>query len=274
MKKGLLFIATLFVSAALFAQLPIEKNFNSDAAVTDGGWVTTAVTGTDAWSITDKYGVDDSPCAKATAYAAKGGEVNESWLISPAINADNYSNIELNFMSAVGYTGDALTAHYSSDYTGDASTATWTEIKDITWSEIVIEAKDIFWVWTPSGVIDLSAMTGTSVYIGFKFVNSSTEGSATWELDNINITEKATGINDVFASELKAYPTMVTESLTISAKDLSSVVISNTLGQRVAVVNNVSEKTQVNTSKFAKGLYFATMTANNGAVATVKFIKK
>ena len=39
MKKGLLFIATLFVSAALFAQLPIEKNFNSDAAVNDGGWV-------------------------------------------------------------------------------------------------------------------------------------------------------------------------------------------------------------------------------------------
>jgi hypothetical protein len=271
MKRGLLLItAIVFTILSANAQLPINQDFES-GSLTSGGWTHVTVTGTMNWVIDGIHGVDGSKCGKVTGYTGVTGvyEINESWYVSPAINADAYSSIFLNFYSALGYTGDAMTAWYSSDYTGNPSTATWTEITGINWA-----TNTIYWVWTPSGTINLSAMTGTSVYIAFKYVNSTTTGSNTWELDNIHIGETS-GISQI-VNTLSIYPNPVKTELNInSASKIASVTVSNLIGQTVMNVNNVNNSTyKFNVKGLANGVYLLNINNIDGARSISKFIKE
>ncbi|MEI7503940.1 MAG: hypothetical protein WCJ61_11705, partial [Paludibacter sp.] len=67
--------------------------------------------------------------------------------------------------------------------TGDPNLATWVEI-----TPIAISQGNFTWV--SSGSINLSAITGTKVYIAFKYY-CSTFGVATWELNQIKLTGDA-----------------------------------------------------------------------------------
>ncbi len=272
MKKGLLLIiAVAFIAFNANAQLPISQDFES-GDLTTGGWTHVTVTGDMNWVIDNIHGVDGSQCGKVTGYTGVPGvyEINESWYVSPEINADNYTNIYLNFQSAVGYTGDPMTAWYSSDYSGNPSTAAWTEITGITWSP-----DGEFFVWTPSGTIDLSAMTGTAVYIAFKYVNSTTDQSNTWELDNIQITDTYVGI-EKNSNNLNIFPNPATSILNINSKtSINNIVISNVIGQSVMTINNINaDNYSVEVAGLAKGVYLLNIENVDGTSSIVKFVKR
>lgn len=147
--------------------------FSEPFTSTFGSFTPYSVSGAEAWAITT-YG------ATMSGYNS-GYFANEDWLISPAFNINNYTNPTLSFTSTMNYgtAGDgSLKLFYSTDYvSGAPSTGNWTEISGITLSPGS-------WTDTPSGNIDLSAISGTNVHIALKYV-STTSNCATWEITNI-----------------------------------------------------------------------------------------
>ncbi|HAQ65535.1 MAG TPA: hypothetical protein DCR43_06755 [Bacteroidales bacterium] len=175
----------------------------------DGGslapWTQYSVLGTQVWTYSDIYGVNDGPCAKMTGYEVTPFE-NEDWLISPALDLSNYTLESFIFQSAKNYTGNALEVFVSDDYagTGDPNLATWSALS------ATLSAGS--WAWTSSGYIDISTY-GENIYLAFKFTSSATE-SATWEVDEIQVLGKmGTGISEASVLTSKVYPSPTTSNV-------------------------------------------------------------
>ncbi|GAB4319069.1 MAG: hypothetical protein Kow00127_11220 [Bacteroidales bacterium] len=118
-----------------------------------------------------------------------GSNPEEDWLILPGIDFDSYSNEIMTFTTYAKYgTNNAdnyLKLLYSTDYpgVGDPTGYTWTEL---TWNQpsginIVTE------VSAPSGIVDLSGISGSQVFIAFKYY--STDSPTRWGVDDISIGE-------------------------------------------------------------------------------------
>jgi len=157
-----------------------EENFDDSW----GDWTRVSVTGVNQWERDNTWGIGDTPCASATGYM--GGspptyEENDDWLISPAMNFNNYENEQIVFYNAMNYSGPDMEFKVSTDYDGggDPYSATWT---DLSYS---MSTGDFD--WTNSGEIDLSSFDGNAVYVAFRFSCTNSE-SATWEVDDIEIT--------------------------------------------------------------------------------------
>lgn len=114
-----------------------------------------------------------------------GAAVEEDWLVLPGLNLDNYTGSKIltfdtwyNFgtINADNY----LKLYYSTDYAGvgDPTSSTWTELS---YTQPASTS-----TWTFSGDVDLSAISGTSVYIAFKY-RGITSGYNSWSVDNISI---------------------------------------------------------------------------------------
>ncbi len=143
----------------------------------DAGWgdvYTTSVSGTRPWYI---FNNDKASC---NGY---GGTLEEHWLVLPGINFNNYTNERMTFNTIATYgaidVNNYLKLMYSANYSGmgDPTSATWIELP--------FANGGIGGGETPSGVLDLSAISGTNVYIAFKYY--STNNSTRWEIDDINI---------------------------------------------------------------------------------------
>ena len=113
---------------------------------------------------------------------ASGNQTNEDWLISPAIDLTGSNNAALTFQTASRFAGNQLQIYISTNYTGtgDPNLATWTEVFG------TLDTNINSFVWTSSGLIDISAAAGGSFHIGFKYT-STTAASATWEVDNVRV---------------------------------------------------------------------------------------
>lgn len=109
--------------------------------------------------------------------------MEEQWLILPGINFNNYAQERMTFNTIATYgvidAVNYLKLLYSSDYfgLGDPSTATWNELS--------FANGGIGGGETPSGVINLSSISGTNVYLAFKYY--STNNATRWEVDDLNI---------------------------------------------------------------------------------------
>lgn len=114
------------------------------------------------------------------------GVLEEDWLVLPAVNFNNYFNISMTFESFMNYGADDADNYfklvYSTDYAGigDPTSATWTEL--------AFDYPTVLSTWTPSGTIDLSTITGSSVYIAFKY-HYNVSFYRSWQVDNISIIE-------------------------------------------------------------------------------------
>ena len=141
-------------------------------------WHVKNVQGEQLWETTP-YG-NPAPSAKMSGFSG-GSNPNEDWLITKVIDLSSVTTANLTFQSVVRYNGPALSVHMSTDYNeGDpTSDGNWTELS------VTLDTDTDSWSsWTDSGNIDLSSVTGGSVYIAFKYV-STTSGSATYEIDNV-----------------------------------------------------------------------------------------
>jgi hypothetical protein len=113
-----------------------------------------------------------------------GSNVNEDWLITSQIDLSSLSTVTLNFQSVVRYSGPSLQVYISSDYSGGNPSldGNWEELS------VVLDTDDSSWSsWTDSGNVDLSSYAGSNVYIGFKYISTSSN-SATYEIDNVLVT--------------------------------------------------------------------------------------
>ena len=144
-------------------------------------WHVKNIQGEQTWETTP-YG-NPAPSAKISGYS-NGSNANEDWLITTAIDLSNVTTASLTFQSVVRYSGPSLSVHMSTDYNeGDPTTdGNWTELS------VTLDTDDSSWSsWTDSGNIDLSSVTGGTVYIAFKYISNSSS-SATYEIDNVLVT--------------------------------------------------------------------------------------
>ncbi len=173
--------------------LPYSQTFDADL----GDCEQYSVSGSSkywGWNSTDQS-------AQMNGY--NSGDIEEDWLFIPGIDFDSYSNEFMTFDLRYKYgTDDAdnyMKLMYSSDYpgTGDPS--------GYTWDTLAFSRPAASDTWASSGTVDLSAISGTSVYIAFKYRYNS--GSyRRWDVDNISIEESTTN------PEPTNYPTAFTAS--------------------------------------------------------------
>jgi endonuclease I len=115
------------------------------------------------------------------------GNNDDDWLISPAFNLDNYNKEYLSFEYDNSSDINGLEFLYSTNYSG-ANTAS--AIDAATWTALEITVFDIDNDAYTSNfsfqrAIDLSNISGSSVYFAFHFTSTSTTQG--WGIDNIRI---------------------------------------------------------------------------------------
>lgn len=189
--------------------LPYTQDFSA-------GWddvYTTTVSGTRPWYI---YNNDNASCNGHL------GTLEEHWLVLPAINFNNYANERMTFNTIATYgaidANNYLKLMYSSNYfgMGDPTAATWTEIP--------FANGGVGGGETPSGVLDISGISGANVYIAFKYY--STDQPTRWEIDDINIYAGATPTITVSTPSLSEFTYALAsgpsaeQSFTVSGADL------------------------------------------------------
>jgi hypothetical protein len=98
----------------------------------------------------------------------------------------------------MNYTGDPLVLLVSEDFEEGM------DPEEAEWTEYPFTPSPGSWAWTESGDIDLTSFsTGYNVHIAFKFT-SNTDGSATWEVDDITLSSSGGSTVD---PEPTNYPT-------------------------------------------------------------------
>ena len=246
-----------------------SENFNDSW----GNWTPISVIGAEVWDRDNTYGLDGTPCAKMSGYDG-GAFDNEDWLISPAINFDDYTNEKINFHSAMNYTGPDLELLVSTNYSGsgDPNPATWSSPISF------IMPPGGSWDWVESGDVDLSEFDGASVYIAFKFT-STTAGSATWELDDISISgEEEVGINDQFSNDMfSVYPNPSTGLIYINNidKNIEVIQVVSMTGSLVKECYIHNDNQKIDLGNLDKGLYMIiAVNSKTGQTGTQKFILK
>lgn len=160
----------------------IDEDFQDQVSYEDidiDGWVNEAIEGTRKWIARD---YDGNFFAQATSY--NGGEANDCWLITKAINLDELTNPKLEFESAIAYwVHDGLTVYISTDFDGsDITSATWEEIN----CDLAGQQNNNY-EWVESGIIDLSGYSGTA-YIAFQYTGDDNAGNTTtYRIDNVKV---------------------------------------------------------------------------------------
>lgn len=238
-----------------------------------GGWTPVSVVGDQVWSRENTFGINSTPCASMSGYSG-GALDNEDWLISPALNFNDYHNESIEFFNAFNYTGPDLEFLISTDYSGsgDPNAATWTGLS--------YTLSPGTWTWTSSGIIDLSTYDGNSVHVAFKFT-STTAGSATWEVDDIVISGElgSSIINNESKSgpAVKVYPNPAQDMIYLQQQGMDYTTLSlRSVDGRV--VTNLALNTldsKIDISAIDAGIYFLVFTnKKTGLSRTQKVVVK
>jgi hypothetical protein len=175
------------------------------------------------------------------------------WLISPAMNFNEYINETLSFRTATNFTGPVLEVKISNDYvTGaDPSTATWTPL--------TATLSPGGYTWTFSGNIDLSAITGSNVHLAFRYVTAT--DAAAWEVDDIAIT----GVSSVGVPEKNSEsgnftinPNPATDKCTLkfSRDGNKEISVISVIGSTILETSTDQMNYSLDLNGFSPGIYF------------------
>ncbi len=138
--------------------------------------------GTQVWGWRSVYG------AVISGYSGGVSNINEDWLVSPALDLSGNSTVTLNFEHAVNYANSDteleqnhtlwITDSYNSTL---PSSGNWTQLN------ISTMPSGNSWTYVNSGTISIPAsLLKNNVRIAFKYLSNST-GASTWEVRNLKI---------------------------------------------------------------------------------------
>jgi hypothetical protein len=148
-----------------------------------GAWTKFSVTGAQVWTVDPTFG-NPGACAKMTGFASSVNNVNEDWLISPAINLSTVTSATLTFDNVCKFAGNNIEVFISTNYSGSGapSAATWTPLS----GNLDTNVSGAY-VWKQSGAINISSYVGSNnVRIAYKYT-STASASKTWEIDNVKV---------------------------------------------------------------------------------------
>lgn len=305
MKKQLfLFVTTLFVTTQIFSQVTLfEDNFNADIPVgetfsTYVNWISTSNDSEGrTFEVFDveafKAGPVDSPNLRQgfpmSGYAIdsdswEGGEptliffpnnfittkevidltnvtapANVSFLIGTyqtdgSYLGDNYSV----YLTTVNTPNDI--ENETSIYTGLISDLVTANSSDASESAV-------------TQTIDVSSFIGGSYYLTFRHHDCTNENSVL--IDDVKVeANSVASLEDLESIGFNYYPNPVINELNMRANsEISEIIISNVLGQKMLRISPNSLNSKINTENLNSGIYMVQVKAGdlNG---TFKFIKK
>ncbi len=150
-----------------------------------------SVASNENWGTSSAGSADNVPYAVINGFGAN--EPSNDWLISPAINFNNYDGETLTFLNAKNFDDAGLERGLrilvSTDYDGSGNP------EDFTWTDVSDQVENYSpggYEFVSSGEVDLSGspFQGDAVYIAFQYLSSGTGGGSTeaWEVDDITVT--------------------------------------------------------------------------------------
>jgi hypothetical protein len=189
------------------------------------------------------------------------GVLEEDWMVLPAVNFVTYPNVRLSFESYMNYGADDADNYfklvYSTNYAGigDPSMATWTEIPFDYPTELS--------TWTPSGSLNLSAITGSSIYIAFKY-HYNVDFYRSWQIDNISMINLPLGIDNPVSEIGKIYTYGKELKIELVQPVNGLINVYNSFGQQVAEfkLNGSSASFNLN---LPAGIFIVRIESNKGS---------
>ncbi|MFK5856465.1 MAG: choice-of-anchor J domain-containing protein [Bacteroidota bacterium] len=245
-------------STSTTANISVLNSEGFDAGL--GSWTPFNVIGDLGWEWADTYG-NPPGCAKMSGYDGAAFD-NEDWLISPALNLTEYTDVTFTFEHARNYaSNDGLFVKISTDYDGTSdpsTTGTWTDISSsFIWHEGG-------WDFINAGTLNISGYSSDATYIAFVFTSNTTE-SATWEVDNISVLGVfGSGINSNNITKLNVYPNPATSSINITSNNDCVIKIMSITGQLMIESQINTGTNSINIEALVSGLYIVETIDNNG----------
>lgn len=241
-----------------------NQNWND---MTWKGWTEVSIKGDDQkWKMSDKYGIDNSPCVRMSGHDGTNSIENEDWLISPEFTLNAGNKAVLTFQNAKSsHAGPDLEVYFSDNYTDDVEETVWTKLN--------FSLSTGTYTWTNSGNISLSSYSGTKCRIAFKYT-STNSASCIWELDNITLISPSVSIPNVDKQLFQIFPNpSLTGIFNIITEGNATVTVFTTDG-RLFKTQTMTDKTTLDISTCPKGTYFIKITQENGKTATKKVVVK
>ncbi|TXG36914.1 DUF5689 domain-containing protein [Seonamhaeicola maritimus] len=179
-------LASTFGSENLFYEDFESQSNNRQVSIS--GWTNYVEEGSEGWEGYSSTSSNASLGRSARVQIASSGDIkNVTWLITPAIDLNSYSNITLRFKTSNSLADSSfMEVLYSLDWDGteaNVTSATWGVLSDA----YVVKDSDSFASWFNSGNVNLSCATGT-MHIAFKYTGGGLETfDGIYELDEISV---------------------------------------------------------------------------------------
>lgn len=142
----------------------------------DLNWKLIDKAGTQAWT-TSNQGTGNNYYAVMNG----SGTANEDWLVSKEISLSGFTKYTVSYLTdGSGSNQNPIQVLITDNYTGDPSTTTWTPLTG------KIDAVLTGFGFETSNRVDINSFANKKVRVAFKYI-STTSGSATWEVDNVQI---------------------------------------------------------------------------------------
>ena len=208
--------------------------------------------------------------ALCNGYADGAAHQNEDWLIGfVEVPNLNFTDIYVEFRTAMKYDGDPLRVVLSTDYDGESDPS------DFDWEEIT-DAFDFStgnYEWVESGaanVIDI--VDGSSFYIAFIYTSNDNDASS-WEIDYVKVWGKFTASVGENAQVIGLYPNPASEQVSFMLDDDAQVSVFDMMGRKVNETECKAGQAQLNVNELESGVYFVNIRFANGSTAVSKFVK-
>ena len=218
----------------------------------------------------DGDGVQNNFSAASASYDNSTGAVlnPDNWLVIGPIDLTNVSDSTMSWR-ARGISPNWCAENYTV-YVGTENTIENLTSSSISFNETISAASGGCGAWADR-TLDISAASGSLVYVGFRHHASSDMFHL--NIDDLGVTGTSLGLEDVGESQFSFFPNPVNDVLTINAQvSIDSITVYNMLGQTVITSTPNTNDSTVDMSALQTGAYFVQVSINN-TLNTVRVIK-
>ena len=216
-------------------------------------------------------------CAVMNGYAAGAAHQNEDWLIGrvPGMTDTQFTDIFLEFSTAMKFDGDPLRVMISGNYDGnsDPSDYEWEDITD------AFDFSTGYYEWVESGKVNIIdvvgdfANSGYDWYVAFLYT-SSDEAASSWEIDYVKVTgDWIASVGDNSTQAIGLYPNPAREQVSFMLESDAQVSVFDMTGRMVNTMECKAGQAQIGVSELENGVYFVNVRYANGGTAITKFVK-
>ncbi|QSS98343.1 endonuclease [Psychroflexus sp. ALD_RP9] len=210
------------------------------------------------WTCSEEFGENNTGSYQMNAFSNGSTQSGIDWLItSTPINFNSTTSALVSFYTDASYGNTALELVYSTDYTGGMlpSNSTWTPVPNIN-IPLHSNGSSTEEVYTVNQ-IDISSISGSNVYLAFKYDTTNGESATRWTVDNFIIEGDVLNLNSIETQfEIKMFPNPVKGNyLKIeSSKDIENIKLFD-LNGRIVKTFKLTNNDHISVEGLTRGIY-------------------